>query len=390
MPHFTNISPGIKATLVGAFANLILSVVKFIGGVAGNSTALIADALHSLSDLLTDAIVLATHKIGQIPADSNHPYGHGRAETIGATIVGAVIILAGLWIGYDVSQVIASGSERIPTWLAAGAAILSIITNEGIFHYTRIVGQRVNSPAIIANAWHHRSDAISSVAALVGILGAHFGYSLMDPLAGGVVALMILKVGYDILADGLRDLMDTGLREDQTLKIQTIIDDIPEVIKYHDLRTRTLGGEIFMDVHILVDTDLTVTEGHAAAERVRRSLINAFDRVQDVLVHVDGEDDHKLLQLYSTTRADLKKIVDPIIADTDITLKRTRMRVHYIKGNTLIEIYLQVNPNKSINEINPVMKALKERLKSTPEIDDVRIFVDVDADRVKAKNQPLK
>jgi len=380
MSNLTNISPGIKATLVGAFANLLLSVAKFIGGVAGNSTALVADALHSLSDLLTDAIVLATHKIGQIPADSNHPYGHGRAETIGATIVGAVIILAGIWIGYEVWQVIASGIKLVPTWLAAGVATFSILVNEGIFHYTRIVGERVNSPAIIANAWHHRSDAISSVAALIGILGAHFGYSIMDPLAGGVVAIMILKVGATIFAEGLRDLMDTGLSEDQTQEFQKIIDGIPEVIKFHDLRTRTLGGEIFMDIHILVDTDLTVTEGHAAAERVRRSLINAFNRVQDVLVHVDGEEDQKLLQLYSSTREDLRKIVDPMITDADITLKQTRMRVHYLKGTTLVEIYLQVDPTKSMSEIHPHFENLKERLKSAPEIDDVRIFVDVNAD----------
>ena len=380
MSNLTNISPGTRVTLIGAFANLMLSVVKFIGGVAGNSTALVADALHSLSDLLTDAIVLATHKIGQIPADSNHPYGHGRAETIGTTIVGGVIMLAGIWIGYDVWQVIASGSQLVPTWLAAGVASVSIIVNEGIFHYTRIVGQQVNSPAIIANAWHHRSDAISSVAALIGILGAHFGYPIMDPLAGGVVAIMILKVGATIFADGLRDLMDTGLSEDQTQEIQKIIGGIPEVIKFHDLRTRTLGGEIFMDVHILVDTDLTVTEGHAAAERVRRILINAFDRVQDVLVHVDGEEDHKLLQLYSSTRDDLIKVVDPLIADTGISLKRTRMRVHHLKGTTLIEIYLQIDPGNSIRDINPHLKNLKERILFTPEIDDVHIFIDVNTD----------
>ncbi len=380
MSLLTNISPGIKATLVGAFANLLLSVVKFIGGVMGNSTALMADAVHSLSDLLTDAIVLATHKIGQIPADSNHPYGHGRAETIGATIVGGVIILAGIWIAYDVSHVIASGHRLVPTWLAAGAAVVSILTNEGIFHYTRSVGEKINSPAIVANAWHHRSDAISSVAALIGILGAHFGYPIMDPLAGGVVALMILKVGYDILTDGLRDLMDTGLSEDQTQEIQKIIDDIPEVIKFHDLRTRTLGGEIFMDVHILVDTDLTVTEGHAAAERVRRSLINAFEKVQDVMVHVDGEEDHKLLQIYSATRADLEKLVDPMIKDAGLALERTRLRVHHLQGTTLIEIYLRADPDKSIREINPLLENLKKRLKSTPEIDDVRIFLDVNAD----------
>jgi cation diffusion facilitator family transporter len=371
------ISPGVRATLVGAFVNLLLVIVKFIGGVLGHSTALIADALHSLSDLLTDAIVLATHKIGLIPADSNHPYGHGRAETIGSTIVGSVIILAGVWVGYDVWHALKSESRLIPTWLAAGAATLSIVANEGIFHYTRRIGEKVKSPAVIANAWHHRSDAISSIAALIGILGAHFGIPIMDPLAGGVVAIMILKVGYGISLEGLRDLMDTSLSEEQTREIQSIIDGIPEVIKFHDLRTRTLGGEIFMDVHILVDTDLTVTEGHAAAEKVRRKLVNVFDKVQDVLVHVDGEEDQKLLPLYTVSRQDLEKIVDPVIAESSGKLKRTRMRVHHLSGTNVIELFVQVDPEKTVDDIHSLMEDLKRRLKTAPEIDDVRIFVDL-------------
>ncbi len=380
MSNFLKISPGVKATLVGAVVNLILVVVKLIGGVLGHSTALVADALHSLSDLLTDAIVLATHKIGQIPADSNHPYGHGRAETIGATIVGIIIILAGIWVGYDVWMALKGESKFIPTWLAVGAATLSILANEGIFHYTRRIGEKINSPAVIANAWHHRSDAISSIAALIGILGAHYGFPIMDPLAGGVVALMILKVGAGISLEGLRDLMDTSLSDEQTQEIQTIIDGIPDVIKFHDLRTRTLGGEIFMDVHILVDTDLTVTEGHAAAEKVRRKLVNVFDKVQDVLVHVDGEEDHKLLPLYTVTRKDLEKIVDPVIAASKVKLKRTRMRVHHLTGTNVIELYVQVDPQKTIAEIHSLTEDLKHRLKFAPEIDDVRIFVDINAD----------
>jgi cation diffusion facilitator family transporter len=380
MTNSIEISPGVKATLIGAFVNLILVVVKFIGGVLGYSTALIADALHSLSDLLTDAIVLATHKIGQMPADSNHPYGHGRAETIGATIVGSIIILAGIWVGYDVWNALKSEIPLIPTWLAAGAAAISIIANESIFHYTRRIGEQINSPVVIANAWHHRSDAISSIAALIGILGAHFGFPIMDPLAGGVVAIMILKVGYDILLEGLRDLMDTGLNEEQTQEIKQIIDGIPEVIRFHDLRARTLGGEIFMDVHILVDTDLTVTEGHAAAEQVRRKLINVFDQVQDVLVHVDGEEDHKLLPLYTVTRKDLEKIVDPALAASKVILKRTRMRVHHLTGTNVLELFVQVDSQKTIAEIHSLMEDLKHRLTSAPEIDDVRIFVDINAE----------
>ncbi|GJL79536.1 MAG: cation transporter [Nitrospinaceae bacterium] len=373
-------SPGVKATLVGMAANLMLSGVKYIGGMMGHSTALIADAVHSLSDLLTDVIVLATHKIGKIPADSNHPYGHGRAETIGATIVGVVIILAGIWIGYDVWRILKSGAQLVPTWLAAGAALFSIIVKESLFHYTRVMGEHAKSPAVIANAWHHRSDAISSAAALIGILGAHFGYPIMDPIAGGVVAFMICKVGYDILSDGMRDLMDASVSKEKTQKIQKIIDGIPDVIKFHDLRTRKLGGEVFMDVHILVDNDLTVTEGHAAAEKVRRKLISAFDKVTDVLVHVDGEEDHKLLPLYTVTRKDFEKIVDPVIAASNVNVKRTRMRVHHLTGTNVIELYVQVDPKKTIDEISSLLEDIKRQLKSAPEVDDVRIFVDINAD----------
>jgi len=373
----TQISPGTKAALIGAGANLILAVVKFIGGVIGNSTALVADAMHSLSDLLTDVVVLATHKIGKIPADSNHPYGHGRAETLGATVVGSVIILAGIWIGYDVWQVIAAGSQLVPTWLAAAMALLSIIINEALFQYTLIVGKRENSPALIANAWHHRSDALSSIAALIGILGGHFGYPIMDPLAGGVVAIMIIKFGYDILFRGIRDLMDTALSEEKTQKIQKIIAGIPEVLKSHDLRTRNIGGEVFMDVHILVDADLTVSEGHTVAERVRRKLINEFKNLEDVLVHVDAEEDQKLLPLNPATREDLKPFIDPIIAQFNGRLEKTGMRVHHIKGKTIVELFFRAHPTESIAQIQPLIEDVKNRLKSTAEIDDVKIFLDI-------------
>ncbi|MFQ5450040.1 MAG: cation diffusion facilitator family transporter [Nitrospinaceae bacterium] len=380
MPKLPPLSPGVKVTLIGAGANLALSVIKFIGGAVGHSTALIADALHSLSDLLTDAVVLATHKIGLMPADADHPYGHGRAETIGATIVGTVIILAGLWIGYDVWKVIESGSQRVPTWLAAAAAVFSIGVNEAIFRYTRIVGNQLASPALIANAWHHRSDAISSLAALAGILGAHLGYPVTDPLAGGIVALMIFKVGYGIFADGIRDLMDTGLNEEQTEKIQAIIDGIPEVIKFHNLRTRKIGGKILMDVHILVDTDLTVTEGHAVAERVRRKLINAFGSLQDVLVHVDAEEDDQIEPLYLSTRGDLNRMVDPVLEAANGKMKKTGMRIHHLKGRTSIDLYIRMEETRTLGEAESLVKDLKARLKSIPEIDDARIYLDVNRD----------
>lgn len=195
-------NPGVRIIAIGALANLVLAALKIAGGIFGRSTAMLADGIHSLSDLLTDVVVLFTHKIGQLPADENHPYGHGRAETIGATLVGAVIIIAGFGLAYESWKIISTGAFRTPLISAAVAAVFSIIINEVLFRYTRTVGEETNSPSIVANAWHHRSDAISSVAALVGIGGAMAGYPIMDPIAAILVSIMILKVAMTFPLEG--------------------------------------------------------------------------------------------------------------------------------------------------------------------------------------------
>lgn len=198
-------SPGFRVTVIGALINILLSAIKFAAGALGKSSAMMADAFHSLSDLLTDIIVIFTHRIGQMPRDADHPYGHGRAETIGATIIGVAIILVSLGILADVWAVIESGLDLIPNWLAVGGALVSIVAKEILFRYTRATGEKISSPAVIANAWHHRSDAISSIAALIGIAAAMLGYPIMDPIAGGVVAVLIAQAGYGILRQGVRD-----------------------------------------------------------------------------------------------------------------------------------------------------------------------------------------
>jgi len=239
-------NPGVRIIAIGALANLLLAVLKIAGGIVGRSTAMVADGIHSLSDLLTDGVVLFTHKIGQLPADENHPYGHGRAETIGSTIVGGVIIVAGFGLAYESWEIIATDSFRTPLIPAALAAVASIIINEILFRYTRSVGEATRSLSLVANAWHHRSDAISSVAALIGIGGAMAGYPIMDPIAAILVSIMILKVGYDIAFRGLSDLMDTALSETETRRIETMINGLPGVIQTHNLRTRQTGGHVLM------------------------------------------------------------------------------------------------------------------------------------------------
>ncbi len=372
------VNPGLKVTLVGAAANLLLSIIKLLGGIFGNSTAMIADAAHSLSDLLTDAVVLFTHKIGRMPKDEGHPYGHGRAESIGAVVVGAIIIFAGIGLGYETFQIVASGQFRIPGWIAALSAVLSIVINEGIFRYTLKVGEKIHSPSIIANAWHHRSDAISSIAALIGIVAGFSGYPIMDPVAGAIVGLMIIRVGYVIVAEGISDLMDSALSEDKTEDTRRAIDEIQEVSEFHDLRTRRMGGKVFMDVHILVDPDLTVTEGHKIAESVRHKLIQTMDNIEDVLVHVDAEDDTEEKPIYKANREELHSIIDPILLSIDEALVKTRLQVHYAKGQTIVDLFVKRKDGKPLSE--NLLQELSSRLEGLAKVDRVRIYIDVNAE----------
>ena len=368
---------GIKAIIVGAIANLLLSIFKFAGGILGNSVALVADAIHSLSDLVTDVIVLFTHRIGKMPQDEDHPYGHGRAETIGATVIGLFIIATGIGVIHKTWQAIDEGSGQTPGLLAAIAATLSILINEGLYHYTRRVGEATQSPSLIANAWHHRTDAISSIAALIGIIGAGQGFPFMDPLAGVVVGGMIVKVGIDITRQGVRDLMDTALSDEHTKKIQTILREIPEVLHFHDLRSRVIGGEFLIDVHILVDPEMTVTEGHRVAEIARRSLIKAFDNIQDVLVHVDGESDTEVEAIYPITRKELIEIVRPLISELDGSISQPEIRVHHIKGKNILEVFIKIDWKQNLEESRTLAANIKSKLETAPQIDQTRVFLDL-------------
>jgi len=378
---------GTKAIAVGAVSNLILSLIKFFGGIFGNSMALVADAFHSLSDLVTDVVVYFSHGVGQLPPDENHPYGHGRAETIGTTVVGLLIIITGLGVAYEAWEAMTQNIEKTPGAVAAGIAILSVIIKEGLYHYTLKIGEASHSPSLTANAWHHRTDAISSVAAFIGILGAWNGIAIMDPLAGGLVGLMVCKVGYDFCRQGFLDLMDTALSKEHTKKIFDILQAIPEVIHFHDLRSRTLGGEILIDVHILVDPEMTVTEGHRIAEMVRRNVITAFDNVQDVLVHVDGEYDAEVENLYTLTRKELIEITQPVFENLQEVKPNPEIRIHHIKGKTLIDVFLQMEMPQKMEDVQAQVNEVKSRLEATPQIDRARVFLDLNNEFGKPSNE---
>ena len=280
---------GKKITLLGLFVNAFLILLKFLAGFFGDSKALIADAVHSISDLFTDAVVLFGIKIGRKPPDAEHHFGHARIETLASAIVGLALIVTAIYIGIEAALNIYRNTAYHPTGLALAGAGMSIALKEALYRYTVIIGRRIKSQLIVANAWHHRSDALSSVAVLLGVAGTLINpaWHLLDAFAALIVSFFIIKVGLDILAKTLREFTDTAPRPEVIEKLMQLSRGVKGVMDAHDLRVRTSGGFYQAEIHIVVDGQLTVVEGHRIAKTVERCLTEEMDELDRVIVHVD-------------------------------------------------------------------------------------------------------
>jgi cation diffusion facilitator family transporter len=285
----TSARAGRTVTLMGALVNGLLILLKFTAGIFGQSQALIADAVHSVSDLFTDAVVLVGLRIGQKAPDEEHQFGHARIETLASAIVGLALIATALYLGIEASLNIYNHTEYHPTGLALVGAGISIAIKEALYHYTVHTGRRINSQLIVANAWHHRSDAFSSVAVLLGVAGALINPSwhILDSFAALLVSFFIIKIGLDILMNSLREFTDTAPHQEILKRISNCIRSVEGVFDMHDLRVRTSGGLYQMETHIVVDGQLTVTEGHGIAKIVERCLVEEIDNLDRAIIHVD-------------------------------------------------------------------------------------------------------
>ncbi len=280
---------GRSVTLVGALVNAFLILFKFLAGVFGQSQALIADAVHSISDLFTDFVVLLGLRIGRKAPDEEHPFGHARIETLASATVGLALIATALYLGIQAALNIYRHTEYHPTGLALIGAAVSIALKEGLYHYTVHTGRRIKSQLVVANAWHQRSDALSSVAVLLGVVGARLKptWHVLDSFAALLVSFFIVKVGLDILRTTLREFTDTAPQPEILNKIANCIRSVEGVIDVHDLRVRTSGGLYQMETHIVVDGALTVTEGHRIAKAAESCLAEEVPDLDQIIVHVD-------------------------------------------------------------------------------------------------------
>jgi cation diffusion facilitator family transporter len=270
----------------------MLAIGKVLAGIVGQSQALIADGIHSLSDLVSDALVLVAARWGSHAADDNHPYGHARIETAATAIVGFLLLAVAAGFLFDsVSRLLSPERLLQPGWIALVAAVVSVVAKEVLFHYTRRVARRTNSPLIDANAWHHRSDALSSVVVIVGVSGAMFGVFWLDAVAAIVVAVMVGWVGWRFIGSSVAELVDTGLSARKLKKLDRLILSVEGVRGYRQLRTRRMGGQAFMDVQLLLDGQLSLIEADAIAVRVQRLLIEQVPEMSDVVVGVRPDTD---------------------------------------------------------------------------------------------------
>lgn len=331
-----------KSTWVSIFINLILTIVQVLAGFFGKSQSLMADGLHSMADLLSDVLVLFANRHGNKHADANHPYGHARIETAASLILGAS--LAALGIGL----LIAAGMrlqhpEEVQTVhpFTLWVAIFALAAKEGMFRYMLAVAQRVRSQMLVANAWHARSDAASSLVVVVGIVGNLLGYTFLDLVAAGVVGVMIAYMGIQFSRDALLELVDTGLDEEEVRAIRNTLKAVPGVIGLHELRTRKMADNALVDAHIMVDPKISVSEGHYIAEAARGAVLKSH-HVMDVMVHIDPEDDaHARPNAHLPQRhlllAHLYSRLGEVLPDS------TRIVLHYLNGKIEAEILLDTS-----------------------------------------------
>lgn len=358
-----------KVTIIGAFVNFLLGIIKIAGGYLFHSHALVADGLHSFSDLFTDLMVVFASKYGSQDADESHPYGHQRIETAATFLLALLLVMAGSGIAWDALYELAHETSTRPGWLALPIALLSLGINELLFHYTHEVGKRIQSSLIIANAWHHRSDAAASLVVLLGLIGSLAGFIWLDAAAAVIVGFMIIKMGLEYGWNSIKELVDTAIPAEILANIAQEAKKVIGVVKIHQLRTRSMGADIFIDMHIMVDPRISVSEGHYIAQQVHRRLTEAFDSVKDVTVHIDPEDDE--ISCPSLHCPDRQQINTRFLGKIQKQYPDILFyNLHYLDGKMIIDIML----DKSFNQWERLRADLESAMLKDPDLLEIRLF----------------
>lgn len=364
-----------RVTLVGAVINAVLAIIKVMFGYLAHSQALIADGLHSISDLASDFLLLFAAKHASRDADEEHPYGHGRIETLFGIVQGSILGVFALGIAYDAGQRLFDPARLLqPEPVALMIALVSVLAKEGLYHYTIRAARKLRSNMLRGNAWDHRSDAISSIIVMVGVAGTLAGLPYLDALAAIGVALMILKISWALIWQSVRELIDTALDAEKVEKIRGKIMHVGGVERVHMLRTRTSGRDALVDVHIQVDPALSVSEGHHIGEKVRDDLIAEIEEVADVTVHIDPEDDETASPCdHLPLRDEILPILRKCWQGMPAAESLEEISLHYLDGEIHVDLVLPLEyaPNRAAAEA--LMNEFQSRADAIEVIGDVRL-----------------
>lgn len=288
----TDYKLGIKVSIVTIIINIVLSIIKIFAGIVGRSNAMLADGVHTLSDVLTTFVVLLGLKVSSKEADDKHPYGHEKYEAVFAKLLSTMLLLTGIYIGYGSIKVLISGDIKTPGLIALIAALISILAKEGMYWYTVKTAKKIKSLSLEADAWHHRSDSLSSIGTFAGILGARLGVKILDPIAGIIVSIFVVKVSIELYLRATRELVDESADKKVIKSIENLVYSVAGVEKIKDLKTRIFGNKIYVDIDIEVDGSISVEEGHDIAENVHDIVEKGVESVKHCMVHVEPTDEN--------------------------------------------------------------------------------------------------
>ena len=365
-----------KVTIVGALIDFLLSIIKIILGFIGQSGALIADGVHSFSDLLTDWVTWYAAKLSGDAPDADHPYGHERFETVATlglsiflAIVGTIIIFEGFGRFSNPNEL------RHENWLIAAAA-LSVLSKEALYWFTVKVARDINSDLLKANAWHHRTDAFSSIVVVIGIIGAANGYFFLDSVAAIIVGILIIYIGWQLGFEATKELVDTSIDQEDIKALRVALSEIKGVNSVHTLRTRKVGHKKSADVHVQVNPFLSVSEGHIISVSVERVAKECIEELDDVTVHIDPENDEEKEDApYKDLpeRAQALKIISQSLKLENVNYNIEKTQLHYLEGEILVDFFLSADYLKN-QELNNIKSELSAALEKLPDFGEVKVY----------------
>ena len=347
-----------RVTFIGMVLDGVLGLIKVIAGTLFHSQALVVDGIHSFTDVASDLVVLGVMRVSRQAPDQDHPYGHQRIETMGTMVLGSILIAVGAALAWDNTlRLLDGGTVNIPEWPVLVAAVISVASKEWIYRYTRRVGIAIRSDLIMANAWHSRTDALSSVVVLFSTMGAMLGYLWLDIFAAVVISGIIIHIGWRFTWDSVKELVDTGLSPEDTEALINIASKTDGVRNVHELRSRRMGHDILLDVHLVVSPEISVSEGHQIGMQVVKAMRDSLDNILDINFHIDAENDeiHPQTSEQLPARAEIREVLHQHIENLP---SNNRLRLHYLRNRVHMELFMEIPESEALPDARQISEDL--------------------------------